>query len=80
MAAIDDLLDSQIIAELTAKLGASSGSKRKINIPFAALALGAEMDFTLESDISDLMVQLANAKGWTVKVYFSDQHVEFSDD
>ena len=80
MAAIDDLLTSQIIAELTAKLGAGSGSKRKINIPFAALALGAEMDFAIESEVSSLVVQLANAKGWIVKVYFSDQHVEFSDD
>ena len=60
-------------------MGTSASAGRKIIVPFEALELASEITAGNETTISALMAQLAVAKGWTVKVYFSERKVEFSD-
>ena len=79
MPAIDDLINSNLVSEIEAKLGASASSGRKIIIPFEALELAAEITAGTEATISELMAQLATAKSWIIKIYFSERKVEFSD-
>ena len=79
MAAIDNILASALISEIGAKLGASTSSGRKIMIPFEALEFAAQATPANESVVTALMAQLAASKGWTIKVYFSERKVEFSD-
>ena len=79
MPAIDDLLTSNLISEITSELGSATGAGRKLIVPFEAIELAAEIDFALESDVTTLMGQLAIAKGWTIKVYFFERKVEISE-
>ena len=79
MAAIDNILSSSLISEIGSKLGATASSGRKIMIPFEALEFAAQTTAPNEATVTALMAQLAVAKGWIIKVYFSERKVEFSD-
>lgn len=76
MAVIDNLLASQVIAEVAEKLSGLSHGK-KIAVPFEALELGAQAQAELETDITTLMGLLATAKSWNVRIDFIGRVVIF---
>jgi len=76
MAAIDNLLASHIVSEISEKLSGLSAGK-KVSVPFGSLELGAQATATTEDEIIDIINLLNIAKGWESKVDFIGRVVVF---
>lgn len=68
MAAIDDLLASTLISQITTRL--PMVGKAGVRIPFSSIELASEVEFGTEVEVTSLISSLATAKGWTINVDF----------